>query len=409
MTAAASLTASSGTPATPAPESTRQPSIPARDTAWSRALVEAEDGDSAGGMADWTAPQDAPMQGLTASGDTIMRQSAVAMTIGLVSPVVASASVQPAYGTPMPAASVKRPDIAAGKVAGAVRVASAQPKTEPRPAVAPVTGSSVAQAAVPRAGVQGQSAAPAPVRATTPISALKAVIQAQTGGTVAIAASAADTLAPAARSGGNPASSQQLATPAAPPADPAATAPNDDLIARPPVPNRAGIVQLTGLALPAAIAETAAAAPASDLVPPAPPTSRSGIVQLTGLAGPEGAAEPDETVPAEPDHAVPVPETTIGTAEPAEHAPVRLYAEWSEQGVKVWLGADADQLQNLPVLAQQVQQWLGGQGERLISLVCNGQDVTTEAEAELDFANSQSGEGWADRPLPRPASLSDRS
>ena len=103
------------------------------------------------------------------------------------------------------------------------------------------------------------------------------------------------------------------------------------------------------------------------------------------------------------------PVKAVGTAEPAEHAPVRLYAEWSEQGVKVWLGADADQLQNLPVLAQQVQQWLGGQGERLISLVCNGQDVTTEAEAGLDFANGQSGEGWADRPLPRPASFSDPS
>ena len=413
MTAAASLTPSSGTSASPAPETTRQPSTPARDTAWSRALVEAEDGDPASGMADWTAPQDAPMQGLTASGETIMRQSAVAMTIGLVSPVVASASVQPAYGTPMPAASVKRPDITAGKVAGAVRAASAQPKTETRRAAAPVAGSILALAAASRAEVQAQSAAPAPVRATSPISALKAMIQAQLGNTVAIAASAADTLSPAAPSGGNPApiqaSIQQLATPSAPPADPGAAAPSDDLIARPPAPNRTGIVQLTGLDLPAAIAETADAAPASDLVPTAPPTSRSGIVQLTGLEGPEGAAEPDETVPTEPDHAAPVPESPVGTAEPAEHAPVRLYAEWSEHGVKVWLGADADQLQNLPVLAQQVQQWLGGQGERLISLVCNGQDVTAEAEADLDFANNQSGEGWADRPLPRPASFSDPS
>jgi hypothetical protein len=396
MTITASLTASTGTAAAPAPESSRPPSMSARDTVWSRALVEAEDGDPAGGMADWTTPEDAPMRGLTASGEAIMRQSAVAMTIGLVSPVVASASVQPSFGTPMPAASVERPDVSARKTEGLGRAASTQPKNQTRPPAAQrSSGSIVAPAALPLARAQGQSAAP--VLAATPISALKAMMQAQLGGSVAMAASAADTLPP----GGNPAPGQ-------PSIIGQAAAPSDDLIARAPAPNRAGIVQLTALDLPAAVGETAEAAPADDFGPPSPPTGRTGIVQLTGLEGPEEGAEPEEAVPVEPDHAAPVSESVAGTAEPAERAPVRLYAEWSEQGVKVWLGTDAAQLPNLPVLAQQVQQWLTGQGERLLSLVCNGQEVKTETEAGLDFANNQSGEGWADRPLPRPASLTDR-
>jgi len=54
---------------------------------------------------------------------------------------------------------------------------------------------------------------------------------------------------------------------------------------------------------------------------------------------------------------------------------VRLYAEWSEQGVRVWLGADADQALPLAQIGAQLQQWLGGQGERLVELVCNGRTV----------------------------------
>jgi hypothetical protein len=388
MTSAASPT---GTVASPSPENARQLSRPAPDLAWSRALVEADTG-PAGGMADWTAPQDAPMQGLTASGETIMRQSAVAMTIGLVSPVVASASIQPAYGTPMPAASVIRPDSSAGETKASLRTAASPPKTGARPAAA--QAESGVSASLPVA-LPAQNAVPA--TAETPIAALQAMVQAQLGGAVAVAASAAVTML----------SGQASVPPGTPPAGPGMPVPSDDLVAHAPMPGRVGGPQLTGLDLPAAMAE-AEVVPADDLVPTAPPAGRTGIVQLTGLEGPEGSAEPEEAPPAEPDRVAVTPQASEGETVSAEHAPVRLYAEWTEQGVKVWLGADADQLQNLPVLAQQVQQWLGGQGERLLSLVCNGQEVATEAETGADFSNSQSGEGWAGRPLPRPASLSER-
>lgn len=64
-----------------------------------------------------------------------------------------------------------------------------------------------------------------------------------------------------------------------------------------------------------------------------------------------------------------------GGATPALQEPIRLHAEWSEFGVRVWLGADADQPLPLSVITLHLQQWLSSQGERLVSLVCNGRTV----------------------------------
>ncbi|RAN48427.1 hypothetical protein RB25_11620 [Herbaspirillum rubrisubalbicans] len=57
---------------------------------------------------------------------------------------------------------------------------------------------------------------------------------------------------------------------------------------------------------------------------------------------------------------------------------LRLYAEWSEQGVSIWLGADRNQPLPLAQLPQQLQQWLYARGERLASLTVNGQSVWRE-------------------------------
>ena len=54
---------------------------------------------------------------------------------------------------------------------------------------------------------------------------------------------------------------------------------------------------------------------------------------------------------------------------------IRTHAEWTSEGVRVWLGVDADQRGSLPELVQQVQQWLALSGESLYSLVCNGQTL----------------------------------
>lgn len=50
--------------------------------------------------------------------------------------------------------------------------------------------------------------------------------------------------------------------------------------------------------------------------------------------------------------------------------PLRLYAEWNERGVKVWVGANRsiDSAGLLPLL----QRWVASRGERLVSFTCNG-------------------------------------
>jgi hypothetical protein len=55
--------------------------------------------------------------------------------------------------------------------------------------------------------------------------------------------------------------------------------------------------------------------------------------------------------------------------------PIRLHAEWSDQGVSVWLGSDANETMPLVSLMSHVQQWLSAHGERLRALVWNGRAV----------------------------------
>jgi hypothetical protein len=52
--------------------------------------------------------------------------------------------------------------------------------------------------------------------------------------------------------------------------------------------------------------------------------------------------------------------------------PVRVHADWSEQGVRVWLGIDGAAAGSAPMLARQLQRWLGSQGIRTLSITCNG-------------------------------------
>lgn len=78
---------------------------------------------------------------------------------------------------------------------------------------------------------------------------------------------------------------------------------------------------------------------------------------------------------------VPQPSRTVSVSNETAEAPVRLYAEWSEDGVRIWVGANAGQPLHLEQLALQMRLWLARQGERLAALFCNGQAVWEEAEA----------------------------
>ncbi|RKP48420.1 hypothetical protein [Trinickia fusca] len=60
----------------------------------------------------------------------------------------------------------------------------------------------------------------------------------------------------------------------------------------------------------------------------------------------------------------------------AEDPPaVRLHAEWSADGVRVWLGADRGEPVPLAALVNGLHSWLAGQRTRLLSVVCNGRLV----------------------------------
>lgn len=61
------------------------------------------------------------------------------------------------------------------------------------------------------------------------------------------------------------------------------------------------------------------------------------------------------------------------------NTPIRLTAEASEYGVRIWLGInpqlEAEWAPELTHLTRRIQQWLASQGERLISVICNGREV----------------------------------
>jgi hypothetical protein len=58
--------------------------------------------------------------------------------------------------------------------------------------------------------------------------------------------------------------------------------------------------------------------------------------------------------------------------------PIRVHADWSEDGVRVWLGMNAGALDSLEQITTGVQAWLNAQGLRLRSLSCNGQLLSQE-------------------------------
>lgn len=99
------------------------------------------------------------------------------------------------------------------------------------------------------------------------------------------------------------------------------------------------------------------------------------------------ALELAEEPPSEPSHGDAAPDTADAEPSPAarrstapqaanENDPVRVHAEWSAAGVRVWLGAEAGALSAAHELAGQLQGWLANHGERLLGLICNGRAMT---------------------------------
>jgi hypothetical protein len=83
------------------------------------------------------------------------------------------------------------------------------------------------------------------------------------------------------------------------------------------------------------------------------------------------------------------------TATAAAQEPIRVHADWSAEGVRIWLGVDAVMQDSLPAIQQQIQRWLTAQGVRLLGISCNGRSLP----ADMSLAELTSD---AHAPLPQP-------
>lgn len=68
--------------------------------------------------------------------------------------------------------------------------------------------------------------------------------------------------------------------------------------------------------------------------------------------------------------------------------PVRIHAQWTPEGVHVWLALDAGALAHQDAIAQQVRRWVLAQGARVLSLYCNARLLIGGGERGLPSAES---------------------
>ena len=130
-------------------------------------------------------------------------------------------------------------------------------------------------------------------------------------------------------------------------------------------------------------AEVLAAAATADEVRQLPVQMPGAPVTWLAMESPApGAATPGEEVPAQDQDQDRASGERVARLPPrsGESEAVRLYAEWSGQGVRIWLGSDAGGQIPVAGLALQLQRLLAAQGERLLGLVCNGQSVWEEGD-----------------------------
>ncbi|MHA6882789.1 hypothetical protein [Ralstonia pseudosolanacearum] len=71
----------------------------------------------------------------------------------------------------------------------------------------------------------------------------------------------------------------------------------------------------------------------------------------------------------------PAPKAQGGTANADPNPKIRVHVEWSEAGVRVWLGVDHDAEAALPQVQRQLDRVLAESGSQLLSLMCNGRPV----------------------------------
>ncbi|MET3448222.1 hypothetical protein [Ralstonia sp. 1138] len=90
-----------------------------------------------------------------------------------------------------------------------------------------------------------------------------------------------------------------------------------------------------------------------------------------GAAVASSAQSPESSREAEP----PLASTRSASAAQAPNPKVRVHAQWTDAGVRVWLGIDRDASAALPQIQRQLERVLAESGNQLLGLVCNGRPV----------------------------------
>ncbi|HSV34576.1 MAG TPA: hypothetical protein VLI46_03415 [Ramlibacter sp.] len=130
------------------------------------------------------------------------------------------------------------------------------------------------------------------------------------------------------------------------------------------------------------------ASPAPGQLPPAADPARlaQSMPANVMLARPTHPGELASALPMRADQrpsvlARPSPASMTHRADGAPPAPpIRVHADWSADGVRLWLGLDEPLQGQMAVIADQVRQWVRGQGTRLLSFTCNGRLLSGEHE-----------------------------
>ncbi|MFZ6876357.1 hypothetical protein ACO0LF_30235 [Undibacterium sp. Di27W] len=66
-----------------------------------------------------------------------------------------------------------------------------------------------------------------------------------------------------------------------------------------------------------------------------------------------------------------------------DHEAIRFHAEWSEEGLRLWLGIDSNTKIDIAQLSQQLRNWVAQQNVQLLSLVWNGQQISKSQVAQI--------------------------
>ncbi|MRD48681.1 hypothetical protein GHT07_15435 [Caenimonas koreensis DSM 17982] len=171
-------------------------------------------------------------------------------------------------------------------------------------------------------------------------------------------------------------SSMALASTTAAVAATSATAASTNMAAMPVSESAAPQAMAPSSAAPLAAAEPLASAQPIAAALPAQPQAQPQAQAQTQLLS---RSPQQASVDAPSDAAEPEPSRASGTR--AAPTPIRLHADWSADGIRLWLGMHADMLPHLDAIAAQLQRWVNAQGLKMLSLACNGKDLRGHALA----------------------------